>query len=356
MIRIERSDGTAACDALNSAGKSGLTEEQHALWHFANEPPQIDPLPPKPDKAPIFSAYKKQPVKDELTAMFGVKCAYCESVYAHLTPMDVEHFRPKGGYLDAAGVLRKPGYYWLAANWPNLLPSCVDCNRERKQFRRSSDGKLVPSKSGKANHFPLLAGTPRATCRAEIALERPLLLDPCLDAPEDHLVFFADGFVVPTINEAELEAPKGRTTIDVFGLSRDTLVGQRRGLAIKIKGVMQSVFYADRNRRVYPDDAVMKEQVNDALNNLKIYLAPGEPFHALAKSMFATFERVRDLASRYAEAYAAFQATRGAVEREDLTVAATDIAAMQNDPLLDRDLVAELLGMAMVPQFQNESK
>jgi uncharacterized protein (TIGR02646 family) len=348
MIRVERSDGAAACAALKTLGKSGLTEEQHALWHFANEAPPLDPLPQKPGKPPNFGAYKRQPVKDELTAMFGVKCAYCESVYAHVGPMDVEHFRPKGGYLDANGVLRKPGYYWLAAHWHNLLPSCVDCNRERKQFRRSSDGQLVRSKSGKANHFPLLPGTPRATCQGETALESPLLLDPCTDTPGDHLQFFADGFVAPALTEAEKATPKGRSTIDVYGLTRDVLVAQRHGLAIKIKAVMQSVFNADRNRRVYPDDPAMVEQQTAALNNLSIYFEAGEPFQAMAIAMRTAFERVRAVAARYAEAEAAFQMHKGDAEREELTVAASNIVTLRLDPLLDRDLVIELLALAKV--------
>jgi hypothetical protein len=61
---------------------------------------------------------------------------------------DAEHYRPKGAvkYKTEAGELedatcevlnprqgrivtqRHPGYFWLAYDWRNLLPSCVFCN------------------------------------------------------------------------------------------------------------------------------------------------------------------------------------------------------------------------------------
>ncbi|MEF9674035.1 hypothetical protein QNM99_25505 [Pseudomonas sp. PCH446] len=44
--------------------------------------------------------------------------------------MDVEHYRPKGAVSEDAS---HPGYWWVAMDWDNLLPSCIDCNRKRKQ-------------------------------------------------------------------------------------------------------------------------------------------------------------------------------------------------------------------------------
>jgi hypothetical protein len=41
-----------------------------------------------------------------------------------------------------------PGYYWLAYEWTNLLPSCYDCN----SFRRHGTMKAGP---GKNERFPV---------------------------------------------------------------------------------------------------------------------------------------------------------------------------------------------------------
>ncbi len=69
---------------------------------------------------------------------FG-KCVYCESLITNNHPGDVEHFRPKGRVTDLNNkpVMIKsngkevshPGYYWLAYEISNLMPSCEDCNR-----------------------------------------------------------------------------------------------------------------------------------------------------------------------------------------------------------------------------------
>ena len=54
-----------------------------------------------------------------------------------------------------------------------------------------------------------------------------LLLDPCNDEPEQHLVYFEDGTVGS-------DTPRGRATIDAFGLNRELLVGRRRETCAKV--------------------------------------------------------------------------------------------------------------------------
>lgn len=62
------------------------------------------------------SIYGHRTVKQTLIAAQHGKCAFCESKLRHVAYGDVEHFRPKGGYLQQTGErpLKKPGYYWLA--------------------------------------------------------------------------------------------------------------------------------------------------------------------------------------------------------------------------------------------------
>jgi hypothetical protein len=78
-----------------------------------------------------FKAYKSKVIVNALNKHFGFKCAYCESFYGATAPPDVEHYRPKGEIVDGKHTLR-PGYYWVAVEWKNLLPSCRDCNSLRK--------------------------------------------------------------------------------------------------------------------------------------------------------------------------------------------------------------------------------
>ncbi|MER8803246.1 hypothetical protein [Mesorhizobium sp. M0998] len=350
MIPVVRDQAVVACAALNKIGSNGLTELEHALWFFGGIAPQKNPLPPKPTKPPAFSVYKEEPVRDALRALFGTRCAYCESNYPHLAQMEVEHYRPKGGYIDEHGVLKKPGYYWLAASWGNLLPSCIDCNRERKQHHRSRDGKIVKSKSGKANRFPILPGTSYATTPAAVALERPMLLNPCEDQPHLHLQFFADGFLQPALTAEERAAGRGRSTIDVCGLARDALVGVRREWALRTKGAMEAVLRADRNRRVYPHDPVMAAQLTDAETNLHTFVDGEAPYHAMTAAMMAAFVEVRSLLEPYFTALEAWKANQSVGNRQALLERATAIQQLRRDARFDEQLVNFLLDKAGVSE------
>ena len=150
-----------------------------------------------------FARYKEASVKTALEKLFHGKCAYCESFYAGLQPVDVEHYRPKG---EVEGVSGHPGYWWLAMEWSNLLPSCIDCNRRRNQKTPKpgenrlvvlrADGDFDRSRSilsGKQSAFPLLEGSPHAARPDDdIEAEKRLLLDPTRDDPDQHLVFHVD--------------------------------------------------------------------------------------------------------------------------------------------------------------------
>ncbi len=173
-----------------------------------------------------YKAYGAPDVKSALAAMSNGKCAYCEADYDATQPSDVEHFRPKGAIDTDAGRI-KPGYWWLAATWENLLPSCIRCNRREKQLL--FDGTELSC--GKANQFPLVDEASRATSVGQEANEDPLLIDPCSENPADHLHFIDDGghsIAVPIDPDPQsLSARKARATIDIFGLNRAGLVRDR---------------------------------------------------------------------------------------------------------------------------------
>lgn len=340
MIPIVRTTGAAAQAALGRQDKFHLTETDYALWYFAGVVPAIAPLPPA--KKPVFKVYKSAAVVAELEAIFGEKCAYCESVYGHVGPMDVEHYRPKSGYLDEKGGLCKPGYFWLAADWNNLLASCPDCNRERKQVLRIKGGKLVKTKAGKANRFPIADERARATTPAGLAAEVPLLLNPCVDQPSDHLRFRSDGFVDVAETPQEAALPKGRRTIEVCGLERDRLRGQRRALATRLAGAMQYVLGYDRQLALTPGDPFATGQLVSAEAALTVYQGPAEPYQALVKTMLLTFNQVRPVALGYHQALATWQLTEDAADRLNLEARIGEIAALLGWQDLDTALASTL--------------
>src|SRR6185503_7595973 len=186
----------------------GAVELEKARAHFGNAANAGKPF--------AFGAYKLGPVKDALNATFGFKCAYCESFFGATQPLDVEHFRPKSGVLVGTDLVWGV-YYWLAASWGNLLPSCTDCNRRRKQTLPEGGEQTL----GKANQFPISSEAKRAAKEGEEKGESRLLVHPCLDHPEKHLLFEANGIV-------SWRSRKGEESIRVYALLRRGLVQARR--------------------------------------------------------------------------------------------------------------------------------
>jgi len=138
-----------------------------------------------------------------LGKQFNGKCAYCESTGAD----QVDRFRPRAGVAESSGSYLGDHYWRQAFSWENLYLTCPSCNRH------------------KGNRFPVQGKRAGAGAdRAALLEEHALLVDPCEDAPGEHLVFSADGRVAG-------KTDKGRISIEVFSLNRPDLVRQRKGEA-----------------------------------------------------------------------------------------------------------------------------
>ncbi|NOK33868.1 hypothetical protein HMI49_11720 [Corallococcus exercitus] len=232
MIRRDRSR-VAVVSALTASKGKGVREYERAKKHYESEEARAKEAgDTSVIKSFTFSAYSDASVKEALHALFEGKCAYCETLYAASQPMDVEHFRPKSEIRLHDGTVLVPGYWWLAAEWTNLLPSCIDCNRERNQVERHGDGSTAERKSGKECLFPLLDETKRVNfaTRDKLEQEQPTLLDPCERnlAVENHLRFRPDGLIIAALDEHNRPSERGLRSIEVYGLNRTELVRARQ--------------------------------------------------------------------------------------------------------------------------------
>lgn len=174
-----------------------------------------------------FQAYRAPDVRAQLHAIFGRKCAFCESLLAGTQSGDIEHYRPKGKVVidpvpPRTARITKDGYYWLAAKWHNLLISCADCNRPRTQLDHDDVARVI----GKSNYFPLGDEGMRAAGPRGLQNEEPLLLNPCVDDPNEHLMFLDDGRIQPAILNG-VESQKGKASIRYLGLGRLELLQMR---------------------------------------------------------------------------------------------------------------------------------
>ena len=158
---------------------------------------------------PNPAIYAHKTVKDALLEAQHGKCAFCECKVTHQQYGDVEHFRPKRGYKQKeSDDLGRPGYYWLAYEWTNLLVSCSKCNQ---QFKK--------------NLFPLRRPSRRARCHHDdIAREEPLLIDPSSEDPATDLTFDRE-FYRPLPSTR-----RGKVTIDTFGLNKPDRTEHRQDI------------------------------------------------------------------------------------------------------------------------------
>lgn len=229
---------------------------------------------PSKTKNFTFKVYKRAEIKLLLQQMFYGKCAYCETFYSAAQPMDVEHYRPKGAVSEDS---EHEGYWWLAMKWDNLLPSCIDCNRSRKQVTPKGDVRQLAllqggtpnftqstiHNSGKKDSFPIADAGIRATSPSpnagdslvavqstNLLQEEPLLLNPCNDEPEKHLVHHFTRLPADTMGKTAVPVSfmlpaklsgnrvdvfrgdddlslKGAVSIHVYGLNRLDLVQAR---------------------------------------------------------------------------------------------------------------------------------
>lgn len=233
MISIKRSNDAVTLSVYAKAtvksadGTDKITRYQRertdAIAFFTNTANYLDNR--KLNKINFsFKVYKDKDLARILSTDFRKKCAYCESRFGAVTPSDIEHYRPKSSIGSGPGEL-KPGYYWLAGDWDNLLISCPLCNRVCKH---EVPGQTAQVRLGKGSQFPLADEAGRVRKHdGDVSSENPvrLLLHPCIDRPERHLMFDDKGLVHPMGNAKERQ--RGKVSIEVYALQRKDLVEAR---------------------------------------------------------------------------------------------------------------------------------
>ena len=149
-----------------------------------------------------------KPAKEQLKAEAHKKCVYCEAPTSVVAFGDVEHYRPKSEY------------WWLAYCYDNYLFSCQLCNNSKSNDFPVDGPRLQepPIDNGSTDATlddwqtrlcpdPLRPdeGYTHAQYTADHLAERPLLLNPYLDEPEQHLAWK----VFPVLEEVRLVALEG---------------------------------------------------------------------------------------------------------------------------------------------------
>lgn len=200
-----------------------------------------------------FRAHRHPEVVAALRGLFHDKCAYCETP-AGATPLEIEQHRPRERALNLDGLMDADHYWWLALEWTNLLPVCIDCLRS------------------KGTRFPV--DGPRIDVGGDVKKERALLIDPCREHPERHLVFSEDG-------QVHSATQHGQTTIEILSLNRTSLVVARAAaygaLGSLVERTELTINATD------PDDPVSRARLDGQLKEIRSYLKPEQPYGAMLR-------------------------------------------------------------------------
>ncbi|MEB2604778.1 hypothetical protein SB384_34560 [Burkholderia cenocepacia] len=223
--------------------------------------------------------------------------------------------------------------------WTNLLPSCLDCNRRRKQRTPNAINNLEvlyeTMLTGKKDSFPI-AGVRAVAESTEFATEQALLLDPTRDDPSEHLSFWfgedhAVGLIFPKPTDAVMpsvlpvatEDPaavarhakkiglsvRGAVSIQVYGLNRMRLVQERarlvqrlrflESIVIDVGNVVQSLDHVHLAEKPEVSRAIRSLRLlqGRVLAEMRSLAAPDAPYSAIAQAYLQDFKfRLRVLA------------------------------------------------------------
>ena len=196
MIKLTKSNNTPP--TLQSAAVEQEKQQLTSIVAVGGKPSSKD------FKSDLYGATD---VKTQLLTDQHHKCCFCESTLLNQDGGEVEHFRPKAAVRQDTTPrnTQKPAYYQLAYDWDNLSAACHACNRRK--------GTLFPLRD---NHT-----------RFNLQAEEPLLINPYIDNPDQHLEFRQYKLYAKRDANGNKDE-KGSLTIKYLGLNRKDLKELRR--------------------------------------------------------------------------------------------------------------------------------
>ena len=250
-------------------------------------------------KSYSFKHYKGRDVKAALRQLAGGNCAYCESKIGAVGAKEVEHYRPKG---EVEGLATHTGYWWLAHDWDNLLPTCRDCNKSLRQHIVTSgmtknEVEILLSKTprdnhGKATQFAI-RGTRAVSDACNLAAEDPLLIDPCRRDPSRELCwnFSTELTLIEPKQGVNGPSAYGAYTIRTCALNRAELVLDRIP-ALQTMRVLRTHII---NRLSLWNG--LQAELTDIMNEVDVlvtHAAPEQPYAGMAAAYVDEFREELD--------------------------------------------------------------
>ncbi len=229
-----------------------------------------------------------------MMALSNNKCWYSEAPGGN-NDFSVEHFRPKNravyseDYKDAsrAAVAYKPnGYWWKAYCYDNYRLCGTYAN-----LRRADRLNPLEGTKGKGNYFPLdLEGVGTiATDNANLSVEIPILLDPCVEEDVSLLTFDENGQVI-SAGQSDYEHNRVLQSIFYYHLDLEQLTKER---LIAWKDCEREIKTAKDAIDNAPDERARRLIMGISLRNIKDYIKnPARPYSAVSKACVMVYSEL----------------------------------------------------------------
>jgi hypothetical protein len=107
--------------------------------------------------------------------------------------------------------------------------------------------------------------------------EKPLLLHPAIDTPNEHLRFLKDGNMEPLTE-------KGRISIEKYGLNRDELILARKEIILNIQDLILSEYEEND-----PSESRIKKEIKKILRSLTNHKNANKPFTGFISAILDNF-------------------------------------------------------------------
>jgi len=205
-----------------------------------------------------------------LVWLFHNKCAYCQIYLGNdVRVSQIEHYRPKSA---VDGEPNHPGYWWLAYEPTNYLPSCTICNGYVK-------GNQFPMMEGSQYISIITADLQNESAPVDLyqdlAAEQPVIINPFQDDPDDYLDFLPVGKCSPGAVDCPGTAlPKndrGKKEIDLMKFNANSMLLKRR------REIQQKVYLALL-------DSIGKDNVEAAEGLIQDIKEGNQEFYTAAKA------------------------------------------------------------------------
>ena len=216
--------------------------------------------------------------KQQLLVETFDKCAYCEAPTAVVAYGDVEHYRPKSKY------------WWLAYCVDNYLVSCAICNQRFKKDKFSFKNSKMKAPTVRSNttdsRLQALSETlvpdPLDTDEVSTFLnlhhqERPFLINPYIDKPEDFFAWQAD----TTIEEVELIARPDNAEAEDYVAAAKDIYGLNRTQLRGLRYFIFDSYYTHKKTLLDPNiSAATREDNARTISNMQL---PARPFAGMVR-------------------------------------------------------------------------